>query len=100
MSQQYEEKDVVGVGLGPSNLALAVALFENQDTYTHNDFLFLEKSQKVSWHPGMILENKKTLILNVPVSVLRGAGSFFCRVLYETSSYRRAFFWTERTQRN
>jgi L-ornithine N5-oxygenase len=51
--------DVVGVGFGPSNLALAIALYEyNQSapagrrlTYT-----FLEKKPVFGWHRGMLID--------------------------------------------
>jgi len=50
--------DVVGIGLGPANLALAVAL---EDEATKRDGpnlrrLFLDAKPTAAWHPGMLLE--------------------------------------------
>lgn len=49
--------DVVGVGFGPSNLALAIALTEHNDgagepVTAH----FLEKQAAFGWHRGMLIE--------------------------------------------
>ena len=50
--------DVVGVGFGPSNLALAVALAEHTAARPGSDPLdavFVERGESFSWHPGMLL---------------------------------------------
>ena len=44
--------DVIGIGFGPSNLSLAVALKEERFP---GNYLFLEKQPDFSWHPGMML---------------------------------------------
>ncbi|OZV77027.1 L-lysine 6-monooxygenase [Micromonospora echinospora] len=52
--------DMVGVGFGPSNLALAVALAENhQPTGTRHQVtaLFFERQQQFGWHRGMLLDD-------------------------------------------
>ncbi|WP_328610211.1 lysine N(6)-hydroxylase/L-ornithine N(5)-oxygenase family protein [Amycolatopsis sp. NBC_00345] len=50
--------DVVGVGFGPSNLALAIALTEHNasgaDTVTAH---FLERQAGFGWHRGMLIDN-------------------------------------------
>lgn len=46
--------DVIGIGFGPSNLALAVAVSENEQA-RDIDMLFLEQKPEFSWHPGMLL---------------------------------------------
>lgn len=54
--------DVIGIGFGPSNLALAVVLEEHQ---THTDslsYLFLEQKSDFSWQPGMLLPDTKMQI--------------------------------------
>jgi len=51
--------DVLGVGLGPSNLALAGALGE---MHPRASALFLERQPRVSWHPGMMLEGARVQI--------------------------------------
>ncbi|WP_040768090.1 SidA/IucD/PvdA family monooxygenase [Tsukamurella sp. 1534] len=45
--------DVLGVGFGPANLALAIALAEQPER--RRDVLFLEKRDRFAWHPGMLL---------------------------------------------
>ncbi|MVP01956.1 lysine N(6)-hydroxylase/L-ornithine N(5)-oxygenase family protein [Paenibacillus lutrae] len=45
--------DLIGIGFGPSNIALAIAL-EEMDVDL--DFLFLEKSANRKWQEGMLLD--------------------------------------------
>ncbi|HTQ78484.1 MAG TPA: SidA/IucD/PvdA family monooxygenase, partial [Thermoanaerobaculia bacterium] len=49
--------DVVGVGFGPANLALAVCL-EEPPTRSGQALqsLFLERKPAYAWHPDMLLE--------------------------------------------
>lgn len=51
--------DLVGVGFGPANLALAVALEEEVERPggTGLDHLFLEARPGQCWHPGMLIED-------------------------------------------
>ena len=42
--------DLIGVGFGPSNLALAIALQERGPTQGELDVLFLDKQASYSWH--------------------------------------------------
>jgi L-ornithine N5-oxygenase len=46
--------DVIGVGFGPSNLALAIAMAESGDEVTG---LFLERQPHFGWHRGMLIED-------------------------------------------
>ncbi|MBK1784238.1 lysine N(6)-hydroxylase/L-ornithine N(5)-oxygenase family protein [Prauserella cavernicola] len=50
--------DLVGVGFGPSNLALAIAVAEHNaatnDTVTAH---FLERQERFGWHRGMLIED-------------------------------------------
>ncbi|MBT2406357.1 MULTISPECIES: lysine N(6)-hydroxylase/L-ornithine N(5)-oxygenase family protein [unclassified Streptomyces] len=51
--------DVVGVGFGPANLALAIAIEEYNESAAPDDRLtaiFLEKQPVFGWHRGMLLE--------------------------------------------
>jgi lysine/ornithine N-monooxygenase len=48
--------DLIGVGFGPSNLALAIALQENQAQAAPIDALFLEKQPHFAWHGDMMLD--------------------------------------------
>jgi len=45
---------VVGVGFGPSNLALAIALTENE-AFPQNSLAFFERQESFGWHRGMLL---------------------------------------------
>lgn len=48
--------DLIGVGFGPSNLALATVVHEhNQIAGTRIDAVFLESKPQFGWHPGMLL---------------------------------------------
>ncbi|GAA2730087.1 lysine N(6)-hydroxylase/L-ornithine N(5)-oxygenase family protein [Actinocorallia aurantiaca] len=45
--------DLVGIGFGPSNLALAIALREQGAAL---DAVFLERQREFGWHRGMLIE--------------------------------------------
>lgn len=50
--------DIVGIGFGPSNLALAIALEEFNAERDQADRLtaqFVESKEQFGWHPGMLL---------------------------------------------
>ena len=50
--------DLIGIGFGPSNLALAIAMEEAEETGGQKvEPLFLEAKTEPAWHPGMLLEN-------------------------------------------
>lgn len=50
--------DVVGVGFGPSNLALAIAIDEhNRRAATPVNGLFLERQPRFGWHRGMLIDD-------------------------------------------
>ncbi|MBE2997583.1 lysine N(6)-hydroxylase/L-ornithine N(5)-oxygenase family protein [Nocardiopsis sp. HNM0947] len=51
--------DLVGVGFGPSNLGLAIALHERraQGTAPQLSAVFLEKQDTFGWHQGMLIED-------------------------------------------
>ncbi|CAL9324582.1 lysine N(6)-hydroxylase/L-ornithine N(5)-oxygenase family protein [Streptomyces sp. SudanB66_2053] len=51
--------DVIGVGFGPANLALAIAIEEYNESVAPGDRLtavFLEKQLSFGWHRGMLIE--------------------------------------------
>ncbi|MCR8842145.1 SidA/IucD/PvdA family monooxygenase [Paenibacillus sp. SC116] len=74
-------KDVVGIGLGPSNLALAVAVDEQGGN--ENEWLFLERNKECMWHPGMLLEGARLQISFLKDLVtLRNPRSFFSFINY------------------
>ncbi|MFD9703734.1 lysine N(6)-hydroxylase/L-ornithine N(5)-oxygenase family protein [Lentzea sp. NPDC059081] len=50
--------DIVGIGFGPSNLALAIALTEhNEQAETPVTAVFLERQPTFGWHRGMLLDD-------------------------------------------
>jgi L-ornithine N5-oxygenase len=48
--------DLVGIGFGPSNVALAIALEEKRHAGRPFDTLFIEKQLSFAWHPHMLLD--------------------------------------------
>ncbi|HEV2844773.1 MAG TPA: SidA/IucD/PvdA family monooxygenase, partial [Thermoanaerobaculia bacterium] len=60
--------DVLGIGFGPANLALAVALEEEAENPEGRDLrrLFLESKPNPVWHPGMLIEDSL-----IQISVLK-----------------------------
>ncbi len=51
--------DALGVGFGPANMALAIAMEEEAEAPGGRDLrrVFLEARTAHSWHPGMLLDN-------------------------------------------
>ncbi|HEU5108903.1 MAG TPA: SidA/IucD/PvdA family monooxygenase, partial [Micromonosporaceae bacterium] len=51
--------DVVGVGFGPSNLALAIAIEEHNRARPDAGLtgLFLERQPRFGWHRGMLIDD-------------------------------------------
>jgi L-ornithine N5-oxygenase len=49
--------DIVGVGFGPSNLALAIALTEQNNGSRPTTAVFLERQESFGWHRGMLLDD-------------------------------------------
>lgn len=48
--------DLIGIGFGPSNIALAIALDEHGQRGRVTDMLFIERQQRFAWHPHMMLD--------------------------------------------
>ncbi|HDR7690162.1 lysine N(6)-hydroxylase/L-ornithine N(5)-oxygenase family protein (plasmid) [Bacillus toyonensis] len=55
--------DVIGIGFGPANLALATAIEEENNSMER---IFLEEKTHYQWHPGMLLDNT-----NIQISFLK-----------------------------
>jgi lysine/ornithine N-monooxygenase len=51
--------DVLGIGFGPSNLALAIAL---QEQSAHFRFGFIEKQPSFAWHENMLIDDSRMQI--------------------------------------
>ncbi|WP_448223184.1 lysine N(6)-hydroxylase/L-ornithine N(5)-oxygenase family protein [Gordonia iterans] len=55
-SESTQTYDVLGIGFGPSNLALAIAIEEHNETAaTPLTARFFERRARFEWHPGMLL---------------------------------------------
>jgi L-ornithine N5-oxygenase len=48
-----QDADVIGIGFGPSNIALAIAL---EEMYPGINVIFLEHRERPLWQPGMLLD--------------------------------------------
>ena len=59
--------DLIGIGFGPSNLALAIALEERGQEHGPLDALFLDKQADYRWH-GNTLVTQSELQISFPVS--------------------------------
>lgn len=55
-TEDIETYDLVGIGFGPANLALAAAL-EERNTAASLRTLFLEQKPAFAWHPHMLLDD-------------------------------------------
>ncbi|OCH93413.1 hypothetical protein OBBRIDRAFT_749649 [Obba rivulosa] len=71
MEAQGHIYDLIGLGFGPANLAIAGAIVEKwegpsaggQDCgFSANNVLFIEKQLEFQWHPGMLLPNTRMQI--------------------------------------
>ncbi|KAG2353637.1 L-lysine 6-monooxygenase (NADPH-requiring)-domain-containing protein [Suillus spraguei] len=64
-SHPVEVYDVIGLGFGPANLAVAGALLEqprNACPISINKSLFIERYHEFKWHPGMLLPGTRMQI--------------------------------------
>lgn len=58
MNPRDTEYDFLGIGFGPSNLALAVAMAEHADARARPaQFAFIERKPSFVWHGGMLLDD-------------------------------------------
>ncbi|MFC4853762.1 lysine N(6)-hydroxylase/L-ornithine N(5)-oxygenase family protein [Actinophytocola glycyrrhizae] len=60
LAEQTDVYDVVGIGFGPANLALAIAVAEhNAQAGTQHPVrsLFLERQPRFGWHRGMLIDD-------------------------------------------
>ncbi|MBP6366301.1 MAG: lysine N(6)-hydroxylase/L-ornithine N(5)-oxygenase family protein [Nitrosomonas sp.] len=49
--------DLIGIGFGPSNIALAIALEEKKQADYPVESFFIEKQPSFAWHANMMLDN-------------------------------------------
>ena len=46
----------VGIGFGPANIALAIAINELPNTTNSRDYIFFDSREEPSWHPGLLFD--------------------------------------------
>jgi L-ornithine N5-oxygenase len=75
--------DLIGIGFGPSNVALAIALDEKRHGGKPLDALFIERQPSFAWHPHMLLEQAHMQISFLKdLATLRNPTSRFTFVNY------------------
>lgn len=75
--------DLIGIGFGPSNVALAIALEEKRHASRPLDALFIEKQPAFAWHPHMLLEQSHMQISFLKdLATLRNPTSRFTFINY------------------
>ena len=88
MSVHTQEYDVVGIGFGPANLAIAIAL-EEQAELNGLQYCFLEKQPRFEWHGGMLLEGTRMQVSFLKdLATLRNPASRFTFVNYLHDQHR------------
>ncbi|CAB4893761.1 unannotated protein [freshwater metagenome] len=86
--------DVAGIGFGPSNLSLAIALHETEGTSAR----FFERQAEFGWHRGMLLEDATMQVSFLKDLVtMRDPASDFSFVSYLTDRGRLADFINRKT---
>ncbi|WAC71651.1 lysine N(6)-hydroxylase/L-ornithine N(5)-oxygenase family protein [Roseateles sp. SL47] len=85
--------DLVGIGFGPSNIALAIALDEQRQSGRRLDALFIERQSSFAWHPGMLLDQTHMQISFIKdLATLRNPTSRFSFLNYLHEKQRLADF--------
>ncbi|GAA2889725.1 lysine/ornithine N-monooxygenase [Actinoplanes cyaneus] len=94
--QENDVYDLVGIGFGPSNLALAIAIAEHNDRCAPGERLravFLEKQDDFGWHRGMLFEDATMQVSFLKDLVtMRNPASDFSFVSYLHAQGRLADF--------
>lgn len=96
MSAQEIIYDVIGLGFGPSNLAIAGAFVDGAgrpSAVPLSNILFIEKQEGFGWHPGMLLPGARMQICFLKdLATLRSPQSEFTFVSYLHSQNRLSDF--------
>jgi lysine N6-hydroxylase/L-ornithine N5-oxygenase len=75
--------DVIGIGFGPSNIALAITLEEKKQEGHHLDSFFIEKQPGFAWHANMMLDNTHMQISFLKdLATMRNPSSHFTFINY------------------
>jgi lysine N6-hydroxylase/L-ornithine N5-oxygenase len=75
--------DLIGIGFGPSNIALAITQDEKQQQGSRTDFFFIERQPGFAWHANMMLDNAHMQISFLKdLATLRNPSSHFTFINY------------------
>ncbi|MEV8633922.1 lysine N(6)-hydroxylase/L-ornithine N(5)-oxygenase family protein [Streptosporangium sp. NPDC051023] len=97
-SRSRRPLDLVGVGFGPANLALAVALWEHGTTGTALEASFFERQRGFGWHRGMLLEGTTLQVSFLKdLATLRNPASEYGFLFYLHAKGRLADFINHKT---
>lgn len=97
---QEKVHDVLGIGFGPSNLALAIALEEHNRTAGNDpiDGVFFERQASFGWHRGMLIEGTTMQVSYLKDLVtMRNPASDFSFLSYLHAKDRLADFINHKT---
>ncbi|MCD0449948.1 lysine N(6)-hydroxylase/L-ornithine N(5)-oxygenase family protein [Actinocorallia sp. API 0066] len=87
--------DLVGIGFGPSNLALAIALREEGEGL---DAVFLERQRAFGWHRGMLIEGTTMQVSFLKdLATMRNPSSSFSFLTYLKERDRLVDFINHKT---
>jgi lysine N6-hydroxylase/L-ornithine N5-oxygenase len=75
--------DLIGIGFGPSNIALAITLEEKKQKGYDVDSFFIEKQPSFAWHANMMLDNTHMQISFLKdLATMRNPSSHFTFINY------------------
>lgn len=75
--------DLIGIGFGPSNIALAIALEEKKQVGHHVESFFIEKQPSFAWHANMMLDNAHMQVSFLKdLATMRNPSSHFTFINY------------------
>ncbi|RZL10234.1 MAG: ornithine monooxygenase [Rubrivivax sp.] len=82
--------DLIGIGFGPSNLALAIALEERAvNSGVQTDAVFIERQPAFAWHPNMLLDHAHMQISFLKdLATLRNPASPYTFLAYLHAKHR------------
>ena len=75
--------DLIGIGFGPSNIALAITLDEKKQAGYHVESFFIEKQPSFAWHANMMVDNAHMQVSFLKdLATMRNPSSHFTFVNY------------------
>ena len=75
--------DLIGIGFGPSNIALAITLEEQKQSGYGIESFFIEKQPNFAWHANMLLDNAHMQVSFLKdLATMRNPSSHFTFINY------------------